>query len=114
MNRIRYLAASLLCLTGLIHVGRLGMVDAPVVIVVSFGAAYLILGGLLFRNNKKACYFGAIVPLIGLCVGPIILKDPPILLAAFLGVIEIVVVVSCFFLIKSSGSTSTTPESGSH
>ena len=112
MNRIRYLAASLLCLTGLIHVGRLGMVDAPVVIVVSFGAAYLILGGLLFRNNKKACYFGAIVPLIGLCVGPAILKNPPSLFAAFLGVIEIVVAVSCFFLIKKSRSANKTLESG--
>lgn len=112
MNCIRYLAASLLCLTGLIHVGRLGLVNAPVVIVVSFGVAYLIIGGLLFRNNKAAYYLGTIVPLIGLCVGPIILQDPPILFAAFLGVIEIVAVVSCFFLIKSSRSANKTPESG--
>ena len=112
MNRIRYVAASLLCLSGLIHVGRLGMVDAPVVIVVGFGVAYLIIGGLLFRNNKTAYYFGAIIPLIGLCVGPVILKNLPILLAAFLGVIEIVVVVSCFFLIKKSRSAKKTLESG--
>jgi 4-amino-4-deoxy-L-arabinose transferase-like glycosyltransferase len=102
MNRIRYLAAGLLCLTGIIHVGRLGMADAPVVIVVVFGVAYLIIGGLLFRNNKIAYYAGAIVPLIGLCVGPAVLPNPPILLAAFLGAIEIGVVVSCLSLIRRS------------
>ena len=112
MNRIRYLAASLLCLTGIIHVVRLGMADAPVVIVVVFGVAYLIIGGLLFRNNKIAYYFGAIVPLIGLCVGPVILTNPPILFAAFLGAIEIVVVVSGFSLIKRSRSANKTPKSG--
>jgi len=112
MNRIRYLAAGLLCLTGIIHVARLGLADAPVVIVVVFGVAYLIIGGLLFRNNKIAYYFGAIVPLIGLCVGPVILTNPPILLAAFLGAIEIVVVVSCFSLIKRSRSANKAPKSG--
>jgi hypothetical protein len=100
MNRIRYLAAVLLSLTGVIHVARLGLADAPAAIVVAFGVAYLIIGGLLFRNNKAAYYLGAIVPLIGLCVGPVILTNPPLLFAAILGTIEIVVVVSCFYLIK--------------
>ena len=112
MNRIRYLAASLLCLIGIIHVARLGMADAPVVIVVVFGVAYLIIGGLLFRNIKIAYYFGALVPLIGVCVGPVILTNPPILFVAFLGAIDIVVVVSCFSLIKSSQSANKTPKSG--
>ena len=112
MKRIRYLAAGLLCLTGIIHLARLGLADAPVVIVVVFGVAYLIIGGLLFRNNKIAYYFGAIVPLIGLCVGPVILTNPPILFAAFLGTIEIVVVVSCFSLIKRSRSANKAPKSG--
>ncbi len=85
MNRIRYLAAGLLCLTGIIHVARLGLADAPVVIVVVFGVAYLIIGGLLFRNNKIAYYLGAI---------------------------EIVVVVSCFSLIKKSWSANKAPKSG--
>jgi hypothetical protein len=107
MNRIRYLAAGLLFLTGVIHVTRLGFppLDAPfVTVVVIFGAAYLIIGGFLFLNRKTAYYFGAIVPLIGLCVGPVILTNPPILFAAFLGAIEIVVVVSCFYLIKGKRS----------
>ncbi len=54
MNQIRYLAAGLLCLTGVIHMARLGLADAPVLIVVAFGVAYLIIGGLLCRNNKTA------------------------------------------------------------
>ena len=100
MNWIRYLAAGLLCVTGIIHVARLGLADAPALIVVVFGVAYLLIGGLLFRNNKTAYYLGAIVPLIGLCVGPVILTNPPILLAALLGAIEVVVVISCLYLIK--------------
>ncbi len=104
MNRIRYLAAGLLCLTGVIHVARLGLADAPALIVVAFGVAYLAIGGLLFRNNKTAYYLGAIVPLIGLCVGPVILTNPPILVAAILGVIEVVVVINCLYLIKGMRS----------
>jgi hypothetical protein len=100
MNRIRYLTAGLLCLTGVIHMARLGLVDAPVLIVLVFGVAYLIIGGLLFRNNKTAYYLGAIVPLIGLCVGPVILTNPPILVVALLGAIEVVVVINCLYLIK--------------
>jgi len=100
MNRIRYLAAGLLCLNGVIHVARLGLEDAPVLIVVAFGVAYLIIGGLLFLNNKIAYYLGAIAPLIGLCVGPIILTNPPIPVVALLGAIEVVVVITCLYLIK--------------
>jgi len=100
VNWIRYLAAGLLCVTGIIHVARLGLADAPALIVVVFGVAYLLIGGLLFRNNKTAYYLGAIVPIIGLCVGPVILTNPPILVVALLGAIEVVVVISCLYLIK--------------
>ena len=100
MDRIRYLAAGLLCLSGVIHVARLGLEDTPVLIVVAFGVAYLIIGGLLFLNNKIAYYLGAIAPLIGLCVGPIILTNPPIPVVALLGAIEVVVVITCLYLIK--------------
>jgi FtsH-binding integral membrane protein len=114
MNRIRYLAAGLLCLTGIIHVARLGMAQldaAFVTTAVIFGVVYLIIGIFLFRNNKTAYYFGAIVPLIGLCGGPLILTNPPIPLVAFLGAIEVVVVLSCFYLIKGKRSASKAPRS---
>lgn len=112
MNRVRYLAASLLCLTGLIHSARLGLADAPAVIVVAFGVAYLIIGALLFFDNKTACYLGAVVPVVGLCLGPFILRNPPILLAAFLGAIEIAVVVCCLSLIRRGRRAARIPKSG--
>lgn len=107
MNRIRYLAAGFLCLTGVIHVAQLGMaqLDVAVVIgVVVFGVAYLIIGGFLFRNNKTAYYFGAIVPLIGLCLGTVGMLTNPTALMAFLIAIDVVVVLSCFYLIKGKRS----------
>lgn len=104
MNRIRYLAAGLLCLSGVIHVARLGLEDAPVLVVVAFGVAYLIIGGLLFLNYKTAYYLGAIAPLVGLCVGPVILTNPPGPVVALLGAIEIVVVINCLYLIKRTRS----------
>lgn len=56
MNRIRYLSAGLLCLTGIIHVAQFAMaqLEASVIIMVILGVAYLIIGSLLFRNNKTA------------------------------------------------------------
>ena len=100
MKRIRYLAASLLCLAGIIHVARLGLADAPVVLVVAFGVAYLILGGLLFRNNKTAYYFGAIVPLIGLCGGLVGMLTDFTIWMAFLIAIDAIIALSCFYLIR--------------
>jgi hypothetical protein len=35
-----------------------------------------------------------------LCVGPVILTNPPILVVALLGAIEVVVVINCLYLIK--------------
>lgn len=109
MSRIRQLAAGLLCLTGIIHVGRFGMTDAPVVIVVGFGVVYCILGGLLFRNQPIAYYGGLVVPSVGLCVGPFVLKNPPMLLATALGTVEITIVVCCGLLIRNRWSTGSTP-----
>jgi uncharacterized membrane protein (DUF2068 family) len=102
MNRIRYLAAGLLCLTGVIHVVQLVMaqLDTSVIGMVIFGVAYLIIGGFLFRNNNTAYYFGAIVPLIGLCLGTVGMLKNPTILMAFLIAIDVVVVISCFYLIK--------------
>jgi uncharacterized membrane protein (DUF2068 family) len=106
MNRIRYLAAGLLCLTGVIHVAQLGkaQIDAAVITMVIFGVAYLIIGGFLFRNNKTAYYFGAIVPLIGFCLGTLSMLKNPTILMAFLIAIDVVVVISCFYLIKRKRS----------
>jgi hypothetical protein len=108
MDRIRYLAGGLLCLTGVIHVARLGMaqLDATFVTVAAiFGVAYLIIGGFLFWNKRTAYYLGAIVPLIGLCGGLVEVLPNPTIWMAFLIVIDAIIVLSCFYLIKRKGTT---------
>jgi hypothetical protein len=110
MNRIRYLAAGLLCLTGVIHVARLGIppLDATfATMVVIFGVAYLIIGGFLFWNNKTAYHFGAVAPLIGFCGGIVGMLTNPTMLTmwmALLIAIDVVIVLSCFYLIKGKWS----------
>jgi len=111
MNRIRYLAAGLLCLTGVIHMARLGIPKSDTVfdiIVVILGTIYLLVGGFLFRNIKTAYYCGAIVPLIGLVIGfwggiVGVLKNVTAWMA-FLTGIDAVIVLSCFYLIKGKRS----------
>ncbi len=105
MNRIRYMAAGLLCVTGMLHMARLGLTEPPAILIEVFGVVYLLIGGLLFLNKKVAYYLAAIAPLIGLFVGPAILTNVPIMVAAFFGGIDIVVVASCFYLIKTSRMT---------
>jgi hypothetical protein len=107
MNRIRYLAAGLLCLTGVIHVARLGIPKsngAFDTMVVIFGVAYLMIGGFLFRNNKTAYYFGTIVPFIGFCGGVVGMLTNLTVWMAFLTGIDAVIVLSCFYLIKRKRS----------
>jgi hypothetical protein len=74
------------------------------IIVVILGVAYLIIGVFLFRNSWRACYFGAIAPLIGLCAGLCggmvgMLKEPTAWMA-FLGAIDAASALGCFYLIK--------------
>jgi uncharacterized membrane protein (DUF2068 family) len=101
MKRIRYLAVGLLCLTGILHVAQLAVakLDASVVIAVLFGVAYLVIGFFLFRDNRTAYYLGAIVPLIGLVLATLGMLTHPTLLAAIFIAIDVVVVLSCFYLI---------------
>jgi hypothetical protein len=77
-------------------------------VVVIFGVAYLIIGGFLLRNSKTAYSFGAIVPFIGLCVGLYgalvgALTNPSIWMV-FLIILDAVIVLSCFYLIKAKRS----------
>lgn len=104
MNRIRYLAAGLLGLTGVLHVAQLvtAKLDASVVITVLFGVAYLVIGFFLFRDNRTAYYCGAIVPLVGLALATLGMLTNPTLLAAIFIAIDVVVVLCCFYLIQKS------------
>ena len=101
MKLIRYLAAGLLCLTGILHVAQLTVakLDASVIIAILFGAAYLVIGFFLLRDNRTAYYLGAIVPLIGLVLATLGMLTHLTLLAAIFIAIDVVVVLSCFYLI---------------
>ncbi|MDY6966666.1 MAG: hypothetical protein SVM80_12020 [Halobacteriota archaeon] len=108
MSRIRYLAAGLLCLTGIIHVALLALVEfeAKIVITVLFGVTYLVIGIFLFKDNKTSYYLGAIVPIIGASLGVVDLLMNPSMLMAFLIAIDAIIVPSCFYLIiKDKQST---------
>ena len=106
MNRMRYLAVGLLCLTGILHVTRLGMPESGGAVfdtvVVAFGVTYLLIAGLLFRDSRMAYYLGAIVPLIGVGVagGVLGMLSKPTAGMALLLAIDIAVVVSCLCLIR--------------
>jgi hypothetical protein len=105
MNYIRYLAAGLLSLTGIIHMAQLAMVelDATLAITILFGIAYLVIAFFLFSAASKMTYYcGAIVPLVGLLLATAGMVMNPTLLAAFFIVIDVIVVLCCFYLIFKS------------
>jgi hypothetical protein len=119
MNRIRYLAASLLCLTGLLHVARLGMAQADAAFLrttVVFGVIYLVVGGFLFRDHKAAYYLGAAVPLVGLLAGlygGLTGRVPGFSpWMALLGALDVAIVLGCVHLIKASRRPSEAPKAG--
>jgi len=107
MSRVRYLAAGLLCLTGVIHLARLGIPESGAAldaIVSLFGVAYLMIAGFLFRDSKTAYYFGATMPLIGVGVGVCggilgMLASPTIWMACLL-MCDLVIAISCFYLAR--------------
>jgi hypothetical protein len=104
MSRIRYWAAGLLGLTGIIHVAQLALAkfDISLAITVLFGIAYLVVGFFLLRTaSKTVYYFGAIVPLVGLLLAAAGMLINPTILATFFIVMDVVVIICCFYLIKS-------------
>lgn len=108
MNRTRYLAASLLCLDGLLHVTRVGMagLDAAfVTMAVLFGVAYLVIGALLFWDARGSPYIGFIAPLAGIVAGVIggLAGAPgrPSPGMALLGALDVAIVLVCLHLIRA-------------
>jgi hypothetical protein len=108
MNRIRYLVAGLLCLSGAIHVTQLfvGRPVAETIITVSFGVAYLAIGGFLFGGSKTSDILGATIPLIGLLLATAGMLMNPTLLGAFFIAIDVIVAVYCLTTIVRSKQSS--------
>ena len=101
MKTIRYLAAGLLLLTGAMHLFSvvLTQFDPTAIITIIFGAAYLAIGFLLFRNGRAILWFGAIVPMAGMLLAVIGMVMKPTLLGAVFFAIDIAVAACCFILI---------------
>jgi vacuolar-type H+-ATPase subunit I/STV1 len=99
---IRSIAAGLLLLTGILHVIQIttaAAIDAAMIITVTFGVLYLVLGFLLFRENRRIVWLAAILPLVGLFLAAIGMLDKPTLLKALFMAIDIAVAACCFYLI---------------
>ena len=71
MKTIRYLAASLLLLAGILHVPPIikNPSDPTALPMLVFGIVYFTIGVLLYLDIKYSKYLGLIFPLIGLATG---------------------------------------------
>jgi uncharacterized membrane protein HdeD (DUF308 family) len=102
MKAIRYLAAGLLLLTGVLHI--LPIFKAPSdpnsLPMLIFGIVYFTIGVLLITNIKFATLLGLIFPIIGLGTGFFVvgIKNWTAMLT-FLFVIDAVVVICCLLLL---------------
>jgi hypothetical protein len=102
MKTIRYLAAGLLLLTATFHVAQVALtpLDASLIITVVFGVAYLAIGVFLLRDGQAACYFGAVVPLVGLVLAAIGMLTKPTFLGAVFIAIDLIVAGCCVYLLR--------------
>ena len=102
MKQLRYLAASLMVITGILHVipifKELG--DPNALPMLAFGIGYLAIGVLLFLNKRIGIIIGIILPMIGLGIGFIeigIENWDTMLSVMFL--IDAIVIISCIILL---------------
>jgi hypothetical protein len=104
MNRIRNLAAALLCLSGAIHVAQLfaGKPALDTAITVSFGVVYLVISVLLFRGGRTSLTLGAVVPLVGLLLAVAGMLMNPTLLGVFFIAVDVIVAGYCLYTIATS------------
>jgi hypothetical protein len=101
MKSIRNLAASLLLLSGTLHLVSVAAskFEPTSSIALVFGAAYLVIGCLLFRGGRLILWLGAVVPLIGLLLAVAGMFMEPTLLGGIFIAIDIAVAAGCFWLI---------------
>lgn len=102
MKTIRYFAAGLLLLTGVLHILPIFKTpsDPNSIPMLVFGIAYFAIGVLLIMKIKFASLFGIIVPLIGLGTGFFVvgLKNWDTMLSFLFG-IDAVVIICCSLLL---------------
>jgi uncharacterized membrane protein HdeD (DUF308 family) len=105
MKTIRFLAGTLLLISGILHIfAYFQAPDSPGSIpVLAFGIIYMIVGFLLFNRKKYPIYLAIIVPGIGMTLSLIKFGIPELIsLSALFKGLEIIAIVCCIvFLIKS-------------
>ena len=110
MKQLRYLAASLMVITGILHVIPIfkGIEDPNALPMLAFGIGYLAIGVLLFLNKQIGKIIGIILPLIGLGIGFIKIgfeNWDTMLSVMFL--IDAIVVISCIILLLNKNRDKT-------
>ncbi len=104
---IRFLAASLLMLTGIIHLALAVLATGTAMVPLAlFGVLYVIIGIGLFTGRRLFSYLGVIIPLVGACVGAyscIVMTPETIML--LLIAIDIAVILCCCYLILHKKSS---------
>ncbi len=102
MKTIRYLAACLLLLTGILHVPPIitNPSDSNALPMLVFGIVYFIIGVLLYLDIKYSKYLGLIFPLLGLATGfGVVGINNWTAMLTFLFAIDAVVAICCVLLI---------------
>ena len=101
MKTIRYFAALLLVITGILHVLPMfkEIEDPNAIPMLGFGIVFFAIGVLLFMGNKFSQILGIIFPLIGLGIGfgVVGIKNWDIMLTIMF-IIDAVVAVFCLIL----------------
>ena len=114
MKQLRYLAAGLMVITGVLHVMPIfkGIEDPNALPMLAFGIGYLAIGVLLYLNKQIGKIIGIILPLIGLGLGIGFIKIgienwDTMLFVMFL--IDAIVVISCSILLLNKNRDRTEP-----
>jgi hypothetical protein len=106
MKIVRYVAVALLALTGVVHVAQLLTFSnnqaGPVVITALFGIAYLVIAFYIYRENKRALWFGVFLTLLGLLLTLPGMLTALTTLSMFFVVVDAIVVGCCAYLIYKS------------
>jgi len=102
MKQLRYLAACLMVITGILHVIPIfkGIEDPNALPMLAFGIGYLVIGLLLFLNKLIGKILGVLLPLIGLGIGffKIGFENWDAMLSVMF-LIDAIVVISCIILL---------------
>jgi len=110
MKQLRYLAASLIVITGILHVIPIfkGIEDPNALPMLAFGIGYLAIGVLLFLNKQIGKIIGIILPLMGLGIGFVkIGVENWDTMLSFMFLIDAIVVISCIILLLNKNRDKT-------